>query len=145
MIQVMDISERFLSKEVCEIYAPCMYQPTWEKFCGKTEKFLQNDHTLLLGAMENSAVLGVMVLELQDDGDAEIIGIAVSSAHRQRGIGRQMVQFATGLPNIRQLYAETDDDAVAFYRSCGFHIDAHTETFPDGEVVRYRCALQAQK
>ena len=144
MIQIVNIRGQFLSKAVYEVYAPCMYEPTWEKFCGKAEKFFQNDHIVLLGAVEDNAVLGVIVLELHG-GAAEIIGIAVLASHRQRGIGRQMVQFTMGLPNIRQLYAETDDDAVAFYRSCGFRIDAHTETFPDGEVIRYQCALQAQK
>ena len=142
MIQVMDISGRFLSQEVYEIYAPCMYRPTWEKFCGKTEKFLQNDHTLLLGAVENSAVLGVMVLELQDGGDAEIVGIAASAAHRRRGIGRQMVNAAMDFPDIRKIYAETDDDAITFYRNCGFDIESHVEKFPDGDVIRYQCILR---
>ena len=142
MIRIADISGRFLSKEVYKIYAPCMYQPTWEKFCTKAEKYLQNGHAVLLGAVENSAVLGVMVLETKDSGEAEIVGIAVSPRRRRLGIGRQMVQYAMELPGIRRLYAETDDDAAAFYRSCGFHINSHVETFPDGEAVRYQCILE---
>lgn len=142
MMEIMDMRNQFLSEEVYEIYAPCMYQPTWEKFCTKAEKYLQNGHAVLLGAVENSAVLGVMVLETKDSGEVEIIGIAVSPSRRRRGIGRQMVQYAMELPEVRRLYAGTDDDAVAFYRSCGFHIDSHVEIFPDGEAVRYHCILE---
>ena len=144
MLQILDIRNQFLSKEVYEIYAPCMYQPTWEKFHQKTEKFLQNNQIILLGAVENSTVVGVIVLETQENNNTEIVGIAVDPAHRQRGIGRNMVLFALKSPEVQRLYAETDDEAVTFYRRCGFSVEAHVERFPDGEVTRYRCVLTSQ-
>lgn len=144
MFQILDIRNQFLSKEVYEIYAPCMYQPTWEKFCKKTEKLLQNNQISLLGAVENSAVVGIIVLETQENDNTEIVGIAVDPAHRQRGIGRDMVLFALESPGVQQLYAETDDDAVTFYRRCGFSVEAYVEQYPDGEVTRYQCVLTSK-
>ena len=142
MYKIVELNETFRSAAVYQIYSACMYQPTWEKFCKKAESFLRNDNIAVLGAIEDSAVLGVIVLEMQGGGNAEIIGIAVDPVHRRRGIGQQMVRFSMETLHAARLYAETDDDAVSFYRSCGFAIDSHVEKFPDGEVIRYQCILK---
>jgi len=46
---------------------------------------------------------------------------------------------ADGTP--REVFAETDDDAVEFYRRLGFSVQPFVRHFSDGDVTRYRCEL----
>ena len=143
MCQFVDLRDKFLTKEIYTIYAPCMYQPTWEKFCKKAKHYVENKNIFIMGAITENTIAGVIVLEKQSDGHLfEILGIAVNAALRQQGIGRKMVQYARENLGASEIYAETDDGAVEFYRHCNFEINTHTETFPDGECVRYQCVLK---
>jgi ribosomal protein S18 acetylase RimI-like enzyme len=53
----------------------------------------------------------------------EILNIAVSEKERNHGIGRNMID-AVAKTHIMAIEAETDDDAVGFYRKCGFEASA---------------------
>ncbi len=44
---------------------------------------------------------------------------------------------------LTYVLAITDDDAVEFYRKCGFDITKFSKTYQDGEtVVHYKCELK---
>jgi hypothetical protein len=43
---------------------------------------------------------------------------------------------------FHRLEAETDSDAVGFYRSCGFTVLSLGEVYPG--VERFRCTLESQ-
>ena len=64
--------------------------------------------------------------------------IAVDAAHRGTGLGRRLIDHVRG---SRPLLADTDDDAVEFYRRLGFTIsDAGRDArWPDRR--RYRCVI----
>ena len=143
MYGFFDLRDDFITEDIYTIYAPCMYQPTWEKFRKKARHYVENSGIFIMGTSIENDIVGVIVLEKQaDDHSFEIIGIAVDPAHRQWGIGRKLLRYAWENLGASELYAETDDEAVGFYRHCNFEITAHTETFPDGEYVRYRCVLK---
>ena len=40
---------------------------------------------------------------------------------------------------IRSLKAQTDEDAIEFYRKCGFSDEKEIIEYPDGSAVRYNC------
>ena len=93
MCRFVDLRDKFLTKEIYTIYAPCMYQPTWEKFCKKAKHYVENKNIFIMGAITENTIAGVIVLEKQSDGHLfEILGIAVDAALRQQGIGRKMVR-----------------------------------------------------
>jgi hypothetical protein len=50
---------------------------------------------------------------------------------------RAMIAAACEQFNLKELAAETDQDAVAFYRRCGFQIDTLGEKYLG--VERFRC------
>ena len=120
-----------------------MYQPTWEKFCKKADTYLQDNTVTMIGAVQGHQFVGIIVLKEQDiSGHYEILGIAVDQTLRQHGIGKQMVQYAMLELRAAELYAETDDDAVAFYRNCNFAVSTFTEEYPYGECIRHKCVLK---
>lgn len=79
---------------------------------------------------------------LKRDGMAnEIALIAVEPAERKRGIGRHLLQDALRRSGKRPLVAETDEDALGFYKACGFKLVGRRKQ-PDG-TFRYRVGWHA--
>lgn len=69
--------------------------------------------------------------------------LAVDAMHRDRGLARNLIgEIAAQFPGSR-LVAETDLDAVDFYRRCGFEIESLGERYPG--VERFRCTRVAAK
>ncbi len=137
---IYDIKQHFLTPEVYEIYSKCMYAPTYEKFAEKASAYLNNKSTAIYGYYENTALLGVIVLQAKSPNTAEIIGIAVERTNQHRHIGKELVQYAAASGRYTELYAKTDDDAVSFYERCGFETEAFQAAYDGIPCKRYRCA-----
>ena len=124
-----------------EIYKHCMFMPTEEKFNKKVELFL-NDHSVkIFACFEQDTMMGVMVVSFTEERKIEIIGIAVNATARRKGIGSYMIDQVVSDYGLLSVYAETDHDAVGFYRNNGFRITEFTETYDTETVVRYKCEL----
>lgn len=85
--------------------------------------------------MEEEAFIGI---EMKDASRCEIRHIAVAGNCRDRGIGSRMIEQVIKLHGIQEIFAETDVDAVDFYRKSGFNIKSLGEKYPGRE--RYYCA-----
>ncbi|SJN21123.1 hypothetical protein FM119_02595 [Mycetocola reblochoni REB411] len=70
--------------------------------------------------------------------------IAVDGSRAGSGLGALLVAAVRALAPDLPLVAETDDDAVGFYRRLGFAVVALDETDPRWpDRRRYRCTLRA--
>jgi GNAT superfamily N-acetyltransferase len=102
----------------------------------------QSDHRLY--AIEELGIsVGVIGVYIADrDRRSGVIGhIAVRRESRGKGYGRWIVQRLADLePGVDTWMAETDDDAIGFYRTLGFHTEDLGERYPG--VRRYRCTLR---
>lgn len=67
--------------------------------------------------------------------------IAVAESARSLGYGTALVQTAQRIAHGRPVYAETDDDAVDFYRRLGFHVSLGDADLRWPERQRYICVL----
>ena len=136
---IHDIKQNFLTPEVYEIYSQCMYAPTYGKFAEKASAYLNSKSTAVYGYYENTALLGVIVLQAKSPNTAEIVGIAVEHTRQHRHIGKKLIQHTAALGHYAELYAETDDDAVTFYKQCGFEVEAFQAVYDGIPCKRYRC------
>ena len=105
----------------------------------KATEFKNREDLHLYGWLENGEALGVCGIEIHSDWIV-IYNIAVNSNVRNCGIGKSMITA------LQQKYkttikAETDDDAIEFYRKCGFETEAFIKVYADGECTRYKCVL----
>ncbi len=66
----------------------------------------------------------------------EITDLAVAPDHQRRGYGRRALADALRRAGRLPLVAETDEDALGFYKACGFK-PVGRRKLPNG-VVRYR-------
>lgn len=84
--------------------------------------------------MEEAALIGI---DLKDASRCEIRHIAVGVDCRSSGIGSRMIEEVTKRHEVQEIFAETDVDAVGFYRKIGFNIKSLGEKYPGRE--RFYC------
>lgn len=125
-----------------DIYKHCMYMPTTEKYEKKILSFLQNENIKIFSCFVDNYLKGISVISFFERYKSEVLGIAVDSSARNQGIGSYMVTALKNTFNLDLIYAETDDDAVVFYKKNGFNITEFTNNY-DGQIVtRYKCELK---
>ncbi|MCM3609710.1 GNAT family N-acetyltransferase [Planococcus sp. MERTA32b] len=105
-----------------------------ERVEAEYDQYVKNPNRYLY-LMEEAAFIGI---ELKDASRCEIRHIAVGIDCRSSGIGSRMIEEVIKLHNIQEIAAETDVDAVGFYRKIGFNIKSLGEKYPGRE--RFYCA-----
>ena len=128
------------SKEAFSIYAPCMYQPTFEDFVVQMEEYISDSSVKIFVCENEGEKAGILVLK-EDGSEAEIQGIAVRNDQRKKGLGRDMVYQVMEAEHLKRITAQTDDDAIGFYRNSGFEAERVVIEYSDGTAVRYNCVL----
>lgn len=73
----------------------------------------------------------------------EITHLAVAAKHRRHGYGRRALADALRRAGSRPLVAETDEDALNFYKACGFKVIGRRRS-PEG-ITRYRLGAHAPR
>ena len=129
-----------LSEEAFMIYKQCMWNPTYENYLVKVKKSFEDVHQKIYICSLNGRYVGIITLRITDSG-TEITGIAVSNKYKNMGIGSYMIQQVIEKEKLHSIFAETDDDAVEFYRKNGFDINKKIKQYPDGNRIRYECIL----
>jgi len=101
------------------------------------QEYLRNPKLYFCAWIENDNIFGICGYEVRDD-KVEIHLIAVDENARSRGVGGAMV---TSLQKKygKDIEAETDDDAVGFYRKRGF--TTH-EFIHEKRGKRHTCTLK---
>lgn len=139
------------SEEAFLIYAPCMYQPAYEDFIAQMEKYYSDPSVKIFVCDTDGEKAGILVLKetetaegSETEPEAEILGIAVKKDLRKKGIGREMIYQAMETEHLKKITAQTDDDAIGFYRKSGFEAERVVIEYPNGYVVRYNCSLTVE-
>ena len=129
-----------LTEEAHVIYRDCMGDRSYDAYYRTMSDAIRRDEGRCFYCVQNGQRVGILVLDLREDGSAEIVGIAVHPARRGEGIGTYMIREAIRALGCHTVVVETDKDALFFYLKYGFTL-MHKEikTYPDGEVCRYTC------
>ena len=140
----LKLIELTYKNEVCkiyDIYKHCMFMPTKEKFKKKIDQFLNDNSVKIFACFNQDNVEGVIVVSFWEQNKIEIVGIAVDLSARNKGIGSYMINQVIKDCGLISVYAETDNDAVGFYRKNDFSITEFSKTYDGKTVVRYKCEL----
>ncbi len=134
----LDIKDYMLKKQVLNVLSLSQYKPTLDKTKALAIKYINDCNTFCYGYGNIDNIIGIIVLEKQDL-YYEILSIAVDKSHQQQGIGSKLIHNAIIKRNIKRLIAETDDDAVEFYKKNNFNIINLGVKY--NNTVRYKCEL----
>ena len=136
---IKNIKDILCSEEIYNIYSACMFEPTFDKFKLKTEQMQKDSSVSVYGYFLNEKIIGVISTQ-ETDKTVEIIGIAVDTKKRQLGIGTKLIDYVKD-KSSKPIIAETDSDAVMFYKKYGFDIEEKIVSKSNISYSRYVCTL----
>lgn len=128
---------RHNTEEVKNLLAAAVGYPTPEKLRSLLDNVYDLDGYLLFVIPDKDHVIGLIGIDISAAPHGWILHLAVSPGHLKRNIGRALIEQAMEKLALQSASLETNDDAVGFYRSCGFTVKEIPGKWPD--VRRYRC------
>lgn len=137
--EFQDIKPRITEPEVGKIISYAAFDGSPEGVAKEAEKYLSSEKLKFYGWVDEECIVGICGFEVHND-KVEIHLIAVALDRQKSGVGGEMataLQEMYGLP----LQAETDDDAVGFYRKRGFETAEFTHP---QKGKRHTCVLGAK-
>jgi ribosomal protein S18 acetylase RimI-like enzyme len=112
--------------------------PTDEKLDRVVAQYAGSPYRLV-GFEVDSTLCGCLGFQIVEPGNRVIRHIAVAPDARRKGLGRFMVDWLCTTNGLTRVTAETDRDAVEFYKRCGFRITSLGEIYSGTE--RFSCEL----
>ena len=138
-ISFADVKASLWQPEVLALLKPSVYNPTPERLKSRAEKYSADKNIFVYACKNSEKYIGIVVF-VTENGTAEILDIAVKPEFRKHGIGRKLIDFIFNRFPVDTIIAETDDEAVEFYKKCRFTI---TPTKEVSDTRRYFCKLSA--
>lgn len=138
-MNIIDIKANLHDNRILAAISYSQYMPTEKKVNSLADKYESDTDVFAYAYDDNGLIGGIIILKCLGNDEFEIMSIATEPAHRNKGIASGLISFATTNLKCSVLKAETDDDAVGFYRKYGFHIDFLGEKYPG--TIRYLCTL----
>ena len=136
---ICDIKSELLNEQIYNLLSPSVFNPTSEKLLSRVQKYFYDCKTYAYAFIQDGEYVGIIVFDIQEN-ISTILDIAVNSEYCGKGIGSMFVNFILDNFNINTIIAETDDDAVGFYKKRGFK--AH-EIETEHNVKRYICKFSS--
>jgi ribosomal protein S18 acetylase RimI-like enzyme len=132
---IIDIKDKLHDACILEILSQSQYMPTPERLARRADAYEQDCAVYAFGCLDNDEINGIIILRNIEAASYEIVSIATSPLRRGEGIGSRLITHAVNQLKCAEICAETDDEAVGFYRKFGFSITSLGEKYPG--TVRY--------
>ena len=114
--------------------------PDDERINNEYRQYMNDDSRILLGKVTNNVLVGLIGVTYISSYQIELRHIAVKQGYRNQGLGKGMLTEILENRNLTEIVAETDKNAVSFYRRTGFHITSLGEKYPG--VERFHCVFR---
>ena len=136
---ICDIKEIITGPDILKILAPSVFNPTEERLLNRAKKYQEDENTNIYAYKDNGEYKGIVVFEILNN-SATILDIAVKPEPRGQGIGSKLIGFIFDSFNAQNITAETDDDAIGFYKKYGFIV---ADTKVEFDTKRYVCVCES--
>ena len=138
-MDIIDEKESLCNKSVYSLLAPSVFNPTPERLLSRAEKYQADDNTSVYAYLESGEYKGIVVFKTEEN-TAEILDIAVKPGCKGKGIGSRLIDYIFSKFQVNKITAETDDDAIGFYKKYGFIM---TDTKLNYDTKRYVCVCES--
>ena len=136
-MELVDVTLRLAEPQFMELLTISVGYPTPEKLAAIGDSYAQEPSWNAYALLKNSVVVGVVGFQITSPGCGRIRNIAVLPKARGLGHGRRLIEGVRERATLNELYAETDADAVQFYKRRGFSVESLGERYPG--VERFAC------
>ena len=137
---ICNVKEKLTNEDIQELLAPSVFNPTPERLLSRAEKYQADDKTKAHAYSENGEYKGIVVFKIEDK-TAKILDIAVKPECQGKGIGSRLIDYIFSQFAVNKITAETDNDAIGFYKKYGFIM---TDTKLNHDTKRYVCECCSQ-
>ena len=138
MLEFVNVKQNIFDTDILPLLAPSVFEPTPEKLKARAEKYIKRPNTHIYACRDGGKYIGIVVVEVVGT-KATVLDIAVDEACRKQGVGSALLSFFIENFAIDKMIAETDDDAVGFYKKFGFTV---TEIKTIYNTRRYLCTFR---
>ncbi len=138
-MNIIDIKLSICENRIYELLAPSVFNPTEERLLNRAKKYQEDENTNIYAYKENGEYKGIVVFNIAKS-SATILVIAVKPEYQGQGIGSKLIDFIFNSFNVDSIIAETDDDAIGFYKKYGFTV---ADTKVEFDTKRYVCVCKS--
>lgn len=138
---LINLKQSLDDKDIQEIIGYSVF-PDPDKLEITMEAYRSDESLNLYGIESEGEILGIIGFRLAEGNQLIIEHIAVQPDYRGMDFGRGLILEAINLIKPSEVVAETDDEAVNFYRSIGFQIESLGDKYPG--VERFRCTYHTE-
>jgi ribosomal protein S18 acetylase RimI-like enzyme len=132
----LDIKSRLQEAPLSELLSYSVF-PDEDRLKHTINEYQSNSNLDIFGYVAEEEVIGVLGIEISEQLIVHIRHLSVHPNFRGLGYGRGLLMELIELKKPDQLIAETDEQAVDFYRSVGFTIVSLGEQYPG--IERFQC------
>ena len=136
---ICDIKEKLSDSAILHLLDPSVFNPTPERLLIRAKKYQADDKTSVFAYSENGEYKGIIILKIEDN-TAKILDIAVKPEYQGQRIGSRLIDYIFSKFAVNKITAETDDDAIGFYKKYGFTV---TDTKVNHDTKRYVCVCES--
>lgn len=136
---ICDVKEKLSDSAILHLLAPSVFNPTPERLLIRAKKYQADDKSKVYAYSENGEYKGIIVFKIKEQ-TAEIMDIAVKPEYQGNGIGSMLIDYIFSKFAVSKITAETDDDAIGFYKKYGFTV---TDTKVNHDTKRYVCVCES--
>ena len=138
---ICDIKEIITEPNILKLLAPSVFNPTEERLLNRAKKYQEDENTNIYAYKHNGEYKGIVVFNIAKS-SATILDIAVKPEYQGQGIGSKLMDFIFNSFDVDSITAETDDDAIGFYKKYGFTV---ADTKVKFDVKRYSIIKERTK
>ena len=136
---ICDVKDKLSDSAILDLLASSVFNPTPERLLSRAGKYQADDNTSVYAYSENGEYKGIVVFKIEDK-TAKILDIAVKPEYQGKGIGSMLIDYIFSKFAVSKITAETDDDAIGFYKKYGFAV---TDTKYVFDSKRYVCVCES--
>ena len=133
---LISINDKVRESAIQELIGYCVI-PDPERIENAIRLYEADSGHELFGFEEEGAIVGIVGIIMDEHNGLTVKHIAVEPESRGQGYGRDMMLALIELKNPQRITAETDEEAVDFYRNIGFTIESLGEKYPG--IERFQC------
>ncbi|MEG2634122.1 MAG: GNAT family N-acetyltransferase, partial [Oscillospiraceae bacterium] len=137
-VDILNVKSICTQKTLLDLLSESVYNPTPERVLSRAENYQNNTDVEVYAYREDEKSIGIIVFEI-DKNVATIHNISVKISNQRKGVGSQLIDFIFKRFNVIRILAETDDDAIEFYKKYGFNVSEIVVKFG---IERYMCLCE---
>lgn len=136
---ICDVKEITTEPDILKLLAPSVYNPTQERLQNRAKKYQEDENSNIYACKEDGEYKAIIVFKIVNN-SAAIHDIAVKPEYQGQGIGSILIDFIFDRFEVDNITAETDGDAIGFYKKYGFTV---AETKVESDTKRYVCICES--